>query len=182
MRLPRTPPARTSPGSLSPLVWFSCATCEPRFRQAAPPRYEHARACSRRRSSRKRKTQLHGQSGPRAQVPDLSPTESEKPRTSDKRVLAETGRDLFVRAGRLMERVKGIEPSYSAWKAAALPLSYTRAPPIEPEPRREIKGFGGGGRTRTYEGVASGFTVRPLCRSGHSSASLHRPKPSQGRR
>jgi hypothetical protein len=26
-----------------------------------------------------------------------------------------------------MERVKGIEPSYSAWKAAALPLSYTRA-------------------------------------------------------
>jgi hypothetical protein len=28
-----------------------------------------------------------------------------------------------------MERVKGIEPSYSAWKAAALPLSYTRARP-----------------------------------------------------
>ena len=27
---------------------------------------------------------------------------------------------------------------------------------------------GGGSRTRTYEGVASGFTVRPLCRSGHS--------------
>jgi hypothetical protein len=26
--------------------------------------------------------------------------------------------------------VKGIEPSYSAWKAAALPLSYTRARPI----------------------------------------------------
>ena len=31
---------------------------------------------------------------------------------------------------RRMERVKGIEPSYSAWKAAALPLSYTRARPI----------------------------------------------------
>jgi hypothetical protein len=29
-----------------------------------------------------------------------------------------------------MERVKGIEPSYSAWKAAALPLSYTRVRPI----------------------------------------------------
>jgi len=29
-----------------------------------------------------------------------------------------------------LERVKGIEPSYSAWKAAALPLSYTRAPPF----------------------------------------------------
>ena len=28
-----------------------------------------------------------------------------------------------------MERVKGIEPSYSAWKAAALPLSYTRVGP-----------------------------------------------------
>ena len=27
-----------------------------------------------------------------------------------------------------MERVKGIEPSYSAWEAAALPLSYTRKP------------------------------------------------------
>ena len=26
-----------------------------------------------------------------------------------------------------MERVAGIEPAYSAWKAAALPLSYTRA-------------------------------------------------------
>ena len=26
-----------------------------------------------------------------------------------------------------MERVKGIEPSSSAWEAAALPLSYTRA-------------------------------------------------------
>jgi hypothetical protein len=27
---------------------------------------------------------------------------------------------------RWQKRVKGIEPSYSAWKAAALPLSYTR--------------------------------------------------------
>jgi hypothetical protein len=29
-------------------------------------------------------------------------------------------------AAAILERVKGIEPSYSAWKAAALPLSYTR--------------------------------------------------------
>ncbi len=58
--------------------------------------------------------------------------------------------------------MKGIEPSYSAWKAAALPLSYTR---------RQNKG-GGRGRTRTYEGLASGFTVRPLCRSGHSPIPL----------
>ena len=27
---------------------------------------------------------------------------------------------------KFLERVKGIEPSYSAWKAATLPLSYTR--------------------------------------------------------
>ena len=26
----------------------------------------------------------------------------------------------------ILERLEGIEPSYSAWKAAALPLSYTR--------------------------------------------------------
>ena len=41
------------------------------------------------------------------------------------------GRRLRARAGRreaLMERVAGIEPAYSAWKAAALPLSYTRIP------------------------------------------------------
>src|SRR4051794_4074651 len=29
-----------------------------------------------------------------------------------------------------MERVKGIEPSSSAWKAVALPLSYTRGPVV----------------------------------------------------
>jgi hypothetical protein len=28
---------------------------------------------------------------------------------------------------KILERVKGIEPSSSAWKAVALPLSYTRA-------------------------------------------------------
>jgi hypothetical protein len=27
---------------------------------------------------------------------------------------------------KILERVKGIEPSSSAWKAVALPLSYTR--------------------------------------------------------
>ena len=30
------------------------------------------------------------------------------------------------RRGRLLERAKGVEPSYSAWKAAALPLCYAR--------------------------------------------------------
>jgi hypothetical protein len=33
---------------------------------------------------------------------------------------------FFCKSLKLLERVKGIEPSYSAWKAAALPLSYTR--------------------------------------------------------
>jgi hypothetical protein len=36
----------------------------------------------------------------------------------------------FDKCLKRLERVKGIEPSYSAWKAAALPLSYTRARPI----------------------------------------------------
>ena len=34
---------------------------------------------------------------------------------------------LYDKYLKTLERVKGIEPSYSAWKAAALPLSYTRA-------------------------------------------------------
>jgi hypothetical protein len=34
--------------------------------------------------------------------------------------------ELPAKRLKLLERVKGIEPSYSAWKAAALPLSYTR--------------------------------------------------------
>ena len=48
-----------------------------------------------------------------------------------------------------MERVKGIEPSQPAWKAGALPLSYTRI-------------FGGDERIRTTESKANGFTVRPI--------------------
>src|SRR5262249_45228416 len=35
-----------------------------------------------------------------------------------------------------LERVKGIEPSPPAWKAGALPLSYTRAPAAGPGDRR----------------------------------------------
>ena len=35
--------------------------------------------------------------------------------------------DPLAKSLKNLERVKGIEPSYSAWKAAALPLSYTRA-------------------------------------------------------
>ena len=38
-----------------------------------------------------------------------------------------------------LERVAGIEPAYSAWKAAALPLSYTRSPKRN-APRRSSAG------------------------------------------
>jgi hypothetical protein len=42
-----------------------------------------------------------------------------------------------------MERVMGIEPTYSAWKADVLPLNYTRL----------INGTDGRGRTDTPEGT-----------------------------
>jgi hypothetical protein len=71
-----------------------------------------------------------------------------------------------------MERVMGIEPTPSAWKAEVLPLNYTRSshqpcpcPPritaARPDqipmlcPALTLKsGHGGGGRIRTYEGVS----------------------------
>lgn len=40
-----------------------------------------------------------------------------------------------------MERVAGIEPAYSAWKAAALPLSYTRGGEFDPCRMVEEVGF-----------------------------------------
>src|SRR5262245_50502728 len=87
----------------------------------------------------------------------------------------------------VLERVKGIEPSSSAWKAVALPLSYTRArealhtsppsprlrrepsrpaglPAAAPQARRPVGEVG----LEPTKASASGFTVRPLCRSGHS--------------
>jgi hypothetical protein len=38
---------------------------------------------------------------------------------------ASLGNCVFTR--RMVERVKGIEPSYEAWEAAVLPLNYTRS-------------------------------------------------------
>jgi hypothetical protein len=65
-----------------------------------------------------------------------------------------------------LERVKGIEPSYSAWKAAALPLSYTRARPINYHGRQAastaISGFGPLGR-RCRRAL---FPHRPCARRG----------------
>jgi hypothetical protein len=63
----------------------------------------------------------------------------------------------FFAYASLLERVMGIEPTPSAWKAEVLPLNYTRI---------FILSFfalnGGGGRIRTYEGLAGRFTVCSL--------------------
>ncbi len=59
-----------------------------------------------------------------------------------------------------LERVKGIEPSQLAWKARALPLSYTRI---------NYYKSGGGRRIRTFEVVDNRFTVCPLWPLGNPS-------------
>lgn len=38
----------------------------------------------------------------------------------------EKGPNFRLGLFRILERVKGIEPSYAAWEAAVLPLNYTR--------------------------------------------------------
>ena len=76
--------------------------------------------------------------------------------------------------------MKGIEPSQPAWKAGALPLSYTRIiyacvlagyslglPTAFAQDGwqdyNNVPGTNGGGEwIRTTESVANGFTVRPL--------------------
>ena len=63
---------------------------------------------------------------------------------------------------RIMERVAGIEPAPSAWKAEVLPLNYTR---VTCHKRRD----GGGGRIRTFEGWAVRFTVWSLWPLGNPS-------------
>ena len=62
-----------------------------------------------------------------------------------------------------MERVAGIEPASSAWKAEVLPLNHTRVPlsqlvwtaNLDWPPSKS----GGGRRIRTFEGIAVRFTV-----------------------
>ena len=73
-----------------------------------------------------------------------------------------------------VERVAGIEPASSAWKAEVLPLNHTRVPffafAYRPKPPRYTyhrnnlsaaaqKANGGGRRIRTFEGLAVRFTV-----------------------
>ncbi len=74
-----------------------------------------------------------------------------------------------------LERVAGIEPAYSAWKAAALPLSYTRIP------RNNSPSMnGGGGWIRTNVAYATDLQSAPFNHSGtppfhrHSCATRHR--------
>ena len=100
---------------------------------------------------------------------------------------------------RILERVDGIEPTYSAWKAAVLPLYYTRTetasvrpcgnpdlgnrPPRGPFPPVFDSAWWGK-QDSNLRSLRSGFTVRPLCRSGHSPSrdvktDPERPKPVQ---
>ena len=58
-----------------------------------------------------------------------------------------------------LERVKGIEPSSSAWKAVALPLSYTRIRPY-------LSRFGGH-RSRTPRSAHA--NSQPACRLGKAA-------------
>ncbi len=58
-----------------------------------------------------------------------------------------------------LERVMGIEPMSSAWKAEVLPLNYTRFSPAFAT--RLLPG--GGGRIRTYEGMSQQiYSLPPL--------------------
>src|SRR2546430_15796136 len=68
-----------------------------------------------------------------------------------------------------LERVMGIEPTSSAWKAEVLPLNYTRAdgrPICRPNltgPHRSPHRQCGGGRIRTFEGVSRQiYSLLPL--------------------
>src|SRR4051812_184621 len=86
-----------------------------------------------------------------------------------------------------LERVKGIEPSYSAWKAAALPLSYTRGWRCTITPSRRPQPVAGTQFWEdTAEGAGRGREVRdpsprqgrkhsPWARPGSGRAAMHQP-------
>ena len=65
--------------------------------------------------------------------------------------------DLALSSHPKLERVSGIEPPPSAWKAEVLPLNYTRL--FSPY----LAFIGGGGRIRTYEGNSQQiYSLPPL--------------------
>jgi hypothetical protein len=62
-----------------------------------------------------------------------------------------------------LERVEGVEPSSSAWKAVALPLSYTRWegwPDLIPAMARSV-----GVKPTTSEAILCVYDLRSLCPS-----------------
>ena len=64
-----------------------------------------------------------------------------------------------------MERVAGIEPASSAWKAEVLPLYHTRSiASFRFQPKTAING--GGGWIRTTEACASDLQSDPFGHSG----------------
>ena len=85
-----------------------------------------------------------------------------------------------------MERVMGIEPTLSAWKAEVLPLNYTRLAYFQAICSRKrlrimpanstlasyegtlcLRNYGGGGRIRTFEGIRRQiYSLIPLASSG----------------
>ena len=77
---------------------------------------------------------------------------------------------VSVKRADSMERVMGIEPTSSAWKAEVLPLNYTRADRRPHLPARApaqirftLTASGGGGRIRTFEGVSRQiYSLLPL--------------------
>jgi hypothetical protein len=58
-------------------------------------------------------------------IPAKNATINKAPWSSERVEVPKCGKDEYDQPPGL-ERVAGIEPAYSAWKAAALPLSYTR--------------------------------------------------------
>ena len=79
----------------------------------------------------------------------------------------------------MMERVKGIEPSYSAWEAAALPLSYTRVADGLSQPASVVKQVAAdvSGATRKNRpdplaGLRAGFRFTPAA----AVARRHHPR------
>ena len=55
-----------------------------------------------------------------------------------------------------MERVMGLEPTISAWKANVLPLHYTRMAPARLRKLHPAKKFGAGEESRTHTPVGTG--------------------------
>lgn len=73
---------------------------------------------------------------------------------------------------KILERVKGIEPSYSAWKAAALPLSYTRIRAFPNMVRGGSQPLRGGVSKRM--GPGSGLMERPEAMAAHDTETAAR--------